>query len=76
MQLVIGRYAVFWASYFVRAQKYAPGADPKLSTVVGVSFRDIAETYHLMLQIGLAGKRLYWAVNRVPNFDSPVCFKR
>ncbi len=44
------------ASYFVRAEKFSVGS--KSSTIVGVSFRDLSETYHLLLQIGLASKSL------------------
>ena len=57
VQLVIGRGAVYLASMFTRRRKDKAGEfeSPK-KLVFGVTFDDVAETYHLLHQINMACK--------------------
>ena len=59
-QLGIGRYAVHLASMFVRAEAGGHPLHPKKSTIIGVSFCDISETYHLLHQIILSCKCVFY----------------
>ena len=59
MQLVIGRYALYLASMFVRnkTEKNRP-FDQSKKPVIGVTFDDVSQTYHLLHQINLSCKSI------------------
>ena len=76
---MIGRYAVLLASYFVKTESWnkSTGSAPKSLAIVGMSFRDLSETYHILLQIGLSCKtpHLHHLVAPSPTpFHFPLSF--